>query len=47
MQYELERDKSGPTGEPSLAEMTRKAITILQKDITGYFLMVEGKFFRC
>ena len=42
MQYELERDKSGPTGEPSLAEMTRKAIQVLQNTESGFFLMVEG-----
>lgn len=42
MQYELERNKSGSKGEPSLAEMTRKAIQILQKDDKGYFLLVEG-----
>ena len=43
MQYELERDKSGPTGEPSLAEMTKKAVQILEKDTLGYFLLVEGR----
>ncbi|KAK3599101.1 hypothetical protein CHS0354_016358 [Potamilus streckersoni] len=41
MQYELERDKSG-NGEPSLAEMTQKAIQILQKNEKGFFLFVEG-----
>lgn len=50
MDYELERNK-GPMGEPSLAEMTSKAIKILQKNDNGFFLMVEGKieykmFFR-
>ena len=29
-------------GEPSLAEMTEKAIQILQKNEKGYFLLVEG-----
>ena len=29
-------------GEPSLKEMTEKAIQILQKDPDGYFLFVEG-----
>lgn len=44
MQYELDRDKSGPTGEPSLSDMTRKAVEILKKDTTtGFFLYVEGK----
>ncbi|XP_038075939.1 alkaline phosphatase-like isoform X2 [Patiria miniata] len=37
MQYEAER-----TNEPSIAEMTEKAIRILQKDSDGFFLMVEG-----
>lgn len=41
MSYESERDTS-PTGEPSLAAMTRKAIEILDKNEQGYFLMVEG-----
>jgi alkaline phosphatase len=41
MQYELDRaqDKSG---EPSLSEMTEKAIRILQKERKGFFLHVEG-----
>lgn len=41
MQYEIDRagDKAG---EPSLAEMTAKAIQILNKNKKGYFLMVEG-----
>ncbi|XP_062609401.1 alkaline phosphatase, tissue-nonspecific isozyme-like [Saccostrea cucullata] len=41
MQYEFERDQ-GPFGEPSLAEMTRKAIEILRKNDKGFFLLVEG-----
>lgn len=41
MQYELERDKSGK-GEPSLAEMTKKAIQVLQTNDKGFFLLVEG-----
>ncbi|KAL3862364.1 hypothetical protein ACJMK2_008335 [Sinanodonta woodiana] len=41
MHYELERDKSG-IGEPSIAEMTQKAIQILQKNEKGFFLFVEG-----
>lgn len=43
MQYEKDRNK-GPTGEPSLAEMTRKAIEILKKNDKGFFLMVEGMY---
>lgn len=39
MEYELERNA---TNEPSLAEMTRKAIEILRKNDKGYFLLVEG-----
>lgn len=39
MSYELDRD---PTKEPSLEQMTTKAIDILSKNTNGYFLMVEG-----
>lgn len=39
MSYELDRD---PAKEPSLAQMTTKAIDILSKNANGYFLMVEG-----
>ena len=39
MSFELDRD---PTKEPSLAQMTTKAIDILSKNPNGYFLMVEG-----
>ena len=41
MQYEADRNDAGD-GEPSLAEMTAKAIDILSKNPDGYFLMVEG-----
>ena len=41
MQYEVDRNKS-PNGEPSLSEMTEKAIQILRKNEKGYFLLVEG-----
>ncbi|OWF51691.1 Alkaline phosphatase, tissue-nonspecific isozyme [Mizuhopecten yessoensis] len=41
MQFEMDRD-DGPSGEPSLAQMTGKAIRILQKDPKGFFLLVEG-----
>jgi alkaline phosphatase len=41
MKYENERPKD-PAGEPSLSEMTRAALTVLQKNPKGYFLMVEG-----
>lgn len=39
MAYDMDRD---PAKEPSLAEMTKKAIDILSKDPDGFFLMVEG-----
>ena len=39
MSYELDRD---PAKEPSLAEMTEKAIQILSLGRKGFFLMVEG-----
>lgn len=41
MQFEVNRNR-GPGGEPSIAEMTRKAIQILRRNPKGYFLMVEG-----
>lgn len=39
MEFELKRNKDN---EPSLAEMTRKAIEILKKNKNGFFLLVEG-----
>ncbi len=41
MQYEYDRRRTGEN-EPSLSEMTSKAIDILSKNRKGYFLMVEG-----
>jgi alkaline phosphatase len=41
MEFEAQR-AADTGGEPSLAEMTRKAIEILQRDTDGYVLMVEG-----
>ena len=41
MQYEADRP-TDPAGEPSLAEMTEKAIRLLQRERRGYFLMVEA-----
>lgn len=41
MQYEADR-AADRGGEPSLAEMTAKAIDILSKDKDGYFLMIEA-----
>ena len=43
LNYELDRAKTGSTiDEPSLADMTQKAIEVLSKNSKGYFLMVEG-----
>ena len=39
MSYDLDRD---PAKEPSLAEMTTKAMDVLGRNSKGYFLMVEG-----
>jgi alkaline phosphatase len=39
MSYDLDRD---PAKEPSLTQMTTKAIDILSKNSKGFFLMVEG-----
>lgn len=41
MRYEADRDRDA-AGEPSLAEMTVKAIEILKRNRKGYFLLVEG-----
>ncbi|EDV26293.1 uncharacterized protein TRIADDRAFT_22012 [Trichoplax adhaerens] len=41
MQYESARNK-GPSGEPSISEMTRKAIQILERNPKGYFLLIES-----
>lgn len=41
MEYESDR-ASDRAGEPSLSEMTAKAIEILSRRDRGYFLMVEG-----
>lgn len=44
MDYETDRISAvgDVKADPSLAEMTEKAIKILQKNTKGYFLMVEG-----
>ncbi len=39
MAYDFDRD---PQAEPSLAQMTKKAIDLLLQDKEGFFLMVEG-----
>ena len=41
MEYEADRTKD-TAGEPSLAQMTDKAIRILQKNPKGFYLSVEG-----
>jgi alkaline phosphatase len=41
MQYEYDR-KNDKLGEPSLSEMTSKAIDVLSNNKKGYFLMVEA-----
>ncbi|HEY2867522.1 MAG TPA: alkaline phosphatase, partial [Pyrinomonadaceae bacterium] len=41
MKFEYDRPKDA-AGEPSLSEMTSKAIDILAQNQKGYFLMVEG-----
>ncbi|MDF1763309.1 MAG: alkaline phosphatase [Oleibacter sp.] len=41
MLYEMDR-KNDKSGEPSLMEMTEKAIQLLEKKDKGYFLMVEA-----
>ena len=41
MNYEVDRTADA-AGEPSIEEMTQKAIQILQKNPKGYFLLVEG-----
>lgn len=41
MAYDIDRAENAPN-EPSLAEMTDKAISVLSKNKKGFFLMVEG-----
>lgn len=42
MQYEADRSAAPVPNEPSLTEMTEKAIKMLDKNNSGYFLHVEG-----
>ena len=42
MRFEAERSVN-PGIDPSLADMTEKAIRILDNKRTGYFLLVEGE----
>jgi alkaline phosphatase len=41
MQFEADRERDA-AGEPSLSQMTAKAIDLLARDPGGFFLMVEG-----
>ncbi|TDM08880.1 MAG: hypothetical protein C4K60_05790 [Ideonella sp. MAG2] len=41
LQYEADRAQD-PAGEPSLTEMTRKAIQLLEKQPKGYFLQISS-----
>jgi len=42
MSYDLDRQNDKTIKEPTLAEMTEKALEILRQDPDGFFLMVEG-----
>lgn len=42
MKYDANRRKDDANEEPTLAEMTSKALEMLQKNEAGYFLLVEG-----
>lgn len=42
MSFELERVSAAPASEPSLSEMTAKALDVLSRGPKGFFLMVEG-----
>lgn len=42
MDFDVDRN-TNDTGDPSLAEMTIKALRILANNPEGYFLFVEGK----
>lgn len=42
LKYDFDRQSDNDNVQPSLAEMTDKAIEVLNKDEDGFFLMVEG-----
>jgi alkaline phosphatase len=42
LSYEADRVKQSPIVEPSLSEMTTRAIDVLSRHAKGYFLVVEG-----
>lgn len=43
MDFDVDRNTNG-SGDPSLAEMTIKALRVLTKNPEGYFLFVEGMY---
>ena len=43
MKYVLDRKPSDEYKEPSLPEMTEKAINMMKRNENGFFLLVEGK----
>lgn len=42
LKYDFDRQSDSDNVQPSLAEMTDKAIEVLNKDEDGFFLMIEG-----
>jgi len=42
LSYDLDRQKDSASTEPSLTDMTEKAIDVLSSNKNGFFLMVEG-----
>lgn len=42
LKYDFDRQSDSDNVQPSLAEMTNKAIEVLNKDEDGFFLMIEG-----
>jgi len=47
MNFTLDQRREGPDDEPTLADMTEKAIRILRRGNNGYFLLVEGNSGFC
>lgn len=44
MKYEIDRVAQEYIDEPSISEMTEKAIELLSTNPNGFFLLVEGKY---
>lgn len=42
LKYEIDREATNDSTQPTLAEMTKKALDILSQDKDGFVLMVEG-----